>query len=133
MVERRTFIGFMVQRLQIGWVCGLNKSRRGKDCELKNYHASGNPNLLDRMRVNCWASPGPYRRAMQDGEAPRGGRAQDHTGGPYKTERDQRGSEKENRIRRRRKEEEQKEKSKNHSQRYVKKFKLRPGMKQRFR
>merc|ERR1711953_1562946 len=55
------------------------------------------------------SGPGPYRRAIQDGEGPegvgprtiqeshtrrrrtRGGRAHDHTGEPYKTERNQKG------------------------------------------
>ena len=91
---------------------------------------------------------GPYRRAIQDGESTegvgprtiqeghtrrrghRGGRAQDHTGGPYKTEKDQRGSgpgpyrkaiqdgEGEEDKEEKEDEEEQKEKSKNHSQRF---------------
>ena len=35
MVGRWTFVGFMVQRLQIGWICGLKRGRRGNYCELK--------------------------------------------------------------------------------------------------
>ena len=35
MVERLTFVGSMVQRLQIVWIDGLKKGKRAKYCELK--------------------------------------------------------------------------------------------------
>ena len=35
MIERWTFVGFMVQRLQIVWVYGLNRSKQAKCCELE--------------------------------------------------------------------------------------------------
>ena len=36
MVGRWTFVGFMVWRIQIGWIYGLKRGRKGTYCELKN-------------------------------------------------------------------------------------------------
>ena len=35
MVERWTFVGSMIQRLQIVWIYGLKKGKQAKYCELK--------------------------------------------------------------------------------------------------
>ena len=37
MVERWTFVGSMIQRLQIVWIYGLKRGKQAKYCELKNY------------------------------------------------------------------------------------------------
>ena len=37
MVERWTFVGSMIQRLQIVWIYGLKRAKQAKYCELKIY------------------------------------------------------------------------------------------------
>ena len=37
MVERWTFVGSVIQRLQIVWVYGLKRGKQDQYCELKNY------------------------------------------------------------------------------------------------
>ena len=37
MVERWTFVGSMIQTLQIGWIYGLKRGKQAKYCELKKY------------------------------------------------------------------------------------------------